>query len=48
MCEVIKLLKNRVFEYRYEIKSEINDICITKSVYCLFLRNTYIFKINKK
>ena len=48
MCRVIILLKSRVYEYRYEIKFEIDDISITKSVYCLFLRNAYIFKINKK
>ena len=48
MCEVITLLKNRVYEYRDEIKFEIDDISITKSVYRLFSRNTYIFKINKK
>ena len=48
MCKVITLLNNKVYEYRDEIIFEIDDISITKSVYRLFSRNTYIFKINKK
>ena len=48
MRKVITLLKNRLYEYGFEIKFDKDNISITKNVYCLLLRNTYIYKINKK